>query len=110
MNTRNLLLILSIVGLVVPWTYNIAYFAAGGSVMPGIFWRDAFANDLTTAITLDVYLSAVAFSIAVAADRAAGRRRLWAIAVAFGIGLSLALPGYLWWRLGQKNSIARSQA
>ena len=52
-------------------------FLAGGSVMPGVFWRDAFANPLTTAITLDVYLAAGAFTAWVAADRALGAWR-WA--------------------------------
>lgn len=100
MNTRHLLLVLALVGLIVPWFYNLAYFAGGGSVLPAVFWRDAFANDLTAAITIDVYLAALAFSVGVLIDRTAGRRRLSAIALAFGVGLSFAMPAYLWWRLG----------
>ena len=59
-----LLAALAVIGLVLPWRYNLAYFAAGGSVLPEVFFRDAFANALTSAITLDVYLSALAFSAA----------------------------------------------
>lgn len=100
--TRHLLLVLAIVGLLLPWRYNLLYFAGGGSVAPDVFFRDAFANALTTAITLDVYLAAVAFSIGVALDRALGRARWWAIPATFLLGLSFALPGYLWWRLGRR--------
>jgi hypothetical protein len=103
---RPLLAGLAIIGLLVPWYFNVIYFLAGGSVMPDVFFRDAFANALTTAITLDVYLAAITFSLAVAADihHPAGSRRWWAIAAAFGIGLSFALPAYLWWRLKQPSS------
>lgn len=95
---RALLLVLAVVGLVLPWWFNLRYFAGGGGVAPEVFFGAAFANALSTAITLDVYLSAVAFGIAVALDREAGARRWWALPLTFGVGLSFALPGYLWWR------------
>ena len=98
---RHTLGVLALVGLVIPWIFNLRYFAAGGGVLPGEFFGAAFANSLTTAITLDVYLAALSFSVAVAADRTAGRARWWAVPATFGVGLSFALPGYLWWRLGR---------
>jgi hypothetical protein len=101
MKTRHLLLALSIIGLFLPWRYNLAYFAQGGSVLPDAFFQTAFANPLTTAITLDVYIAALAFSVGVAMDRAAGALRWWAMPATFLLGLSFALPGYLWWRLGK---------
>ena len=97
---RHLMLALAVIGLLLPWRFNWLYFAGGGSVLPGTFFGDAFANPLTTAITLDVYLAAVAFSLAVAGDGRAGRARWWAIPITFFVGLSFALPGYLWWRGG----------
>ena len=103
---RSLLLLLAIAGLLLPWRYNWLYFAGGGSVLPGAFFGQAFANALTTAITLDVYLAALAFSVGVAGDRAAGRRRWWAIPITFFVGLSFALPGYLWWRGGRGSAAA----
>lgn len=99
MNFKPLLLALAVIGLLLPWRYNLLYFAGGGSVLPDVFFRDAFANPLTTAITLDVYLAAVSFSVGVAFDRVAGGLRWWAIPATFLLGLSFALPGYLWWRL-----------
>jgi hypothetical protein len=95
---------LAIVGLLLPWYHNLRYFAGGGSVAPDVFLRDAFANALTTAITLDVYLAAVAFSLGVALDRSMGPRRWWAVPATFAIGLSFALPAYLGWRSGRRGS------
>jgi hypothetical protein len=95
---RVLFAVLALVGLVVPWWFNVRYLSAGGSLAPGDFFSAAFANPLTTAITLDVYLAAVAFSVAVARDTDAGPHRWWAIPLTFGVGLSFALPLYVWWR------------
>lgn len=93
---------LAVLGLLLPWWFNLQYFAQGGSIAPGIFLRDATANALTTAITWDVYLAGFAFCAATTADRAAGRARWWAWPATFGIGLAFSLPAYLWWRLGQR--------
>lgn len=98
-----MLLVLALLGLVLPWAYNIQYFLAGGSVAPEVFFRDAFANALTSAITLDVYLAAVAFSLVVGLDGPAGRSRWWALPATFFVGLSFALPAYAWWRLAPKR-------
>ncbi|WP_284619410.1 DUF2834 domain-containing protein [Aquabacterium humicola] len=102
--SRVLLLVLALLGLLVPWSYNLQYFAAGGSVLPGAFFGSAFANPLTTAITLDVYLAAGGFSVGVAGDRQAGRWRWWAIPATFLVGLSFALPAYLWWRTAEPSA------
>lgn len=95
---RHALAVMAVLGTVLPWVWNLKFFATGGSVAPDVFWPAALANALTTAITLDVYLAAVTFSLAVAADRPAGARRWWAVPLCFGVGLSSALPAYLWWR------------
>ena len=105
MKPRHLLLVLAVTGLLLPWHHNILYFAHGGSVLPGVFFRDAFANPLTTAITFDVYLAALSFCVGIAIDRAAGRLRWWAVPVTFLVGLSFSLPAYLWWRLGKERSL-----
>lgn len=95
---RALLLALAIFGLALPWWFNLRYFAGGGGVSPAVFFGAAFANPLTTAITLDVYLAAIAFGVGVTLDREAGARRWWALPATFLVGLSFALPAYLWWR------------
>ncbi|MEZ5727073.1 MAG: DUF2834 domain-containing protein [Burkholderiaceae bacterium] len=95
---RALLLLLALVGLVAPWWFNLSYLGAGGSLAPGAFFGAAFANPLTAAITIDVYLAALAFCFGVALDAAAGPRRWWSVPLTFGVGLAFTLPLYLWWR------------
>lgn len=91
---RRALRVLAVLGLVLPWTFNLAYFAGGGSIAPQVFWRDASANALTTAITLDVYLAAAAFACWVLSERRV--RRPWIdVLVCFAVGLAVALPVYL---------------
>lgn len=96
------LYVLSALGLVLPWVFNLRYFAAGGSVVPSVFWSDAFANALTTAITLDVYLAAAAFSVWVLHERRLRRPWLYVL-MCFGLGLAFVLPLYL----ARRNAQAR---
>lgn len=91
---RRLLRALALLALLLTWAFNLAYFAGGGSVLPQLFFRDAGANALTTAITLDVYLAALAFSLWVLAERRV-RRPGWYVAGCFLVGLAVALPLYL---------------
>lgn len=105
MTPRHLYFALALVGLLLPWRHNLVYFAGGGSVLPEVFFRDAFANALTTAITLDVYLAALTFSVWVANDRSLGPRRWWAVPATFLVGLSFALPAYLGWRAGASRPL-----
>ncbi len=91
---RKCLVVLVVLGLLVPWYFNLRYFAAGGSVLPQVFFRDAMTNALTTAITLDVYLAAVGFSVWVWSERRVRWPWLY-VAACFGVGLSFALPLYM---------------
>ena len=90
-------LALAVIGLVITWYFNVQFFAGGGSVAPESFFPSAFANPLTTAITLDVYWSALVFSawgIVERNERYAPRPWIY-IVLCFGIGLAFALPFYL---------------
>ena len=90
-------LALALAGLVVTWFFNLRYFLSGGSVAPDRFWADAMVNPLTSAITVDVYLAALVFSVWVWRETARvsrWRAMAW-IALCFGIGLAVALPLYL---------------
>lgn len=88
---------LAVAGLVGTWFFNLQYFQSGGSVAPGRFWTDAMANPLTSAITVDVYLSALVFAVWVWRETAplSRWRALTWIALCFGVGLAVALPLYL---------------
>ena len=85
------------IGLVATWYFNIKYFSAGGSAAPGPFFATAFANPLTTAITIDVYWAALVFWFWAVADRAhPGSPRPWLyIGLCFAVGLAFAFPLYL---------------
>lgn len=92
-------LLLALAGLVLPWIFNLRYFAQGGSVLPQVFFRDAGANALTTAITIDVYLAATCFAVWVLAERRVRHPWAWVLGC-FGVGLAFVLPLYLWRREG----------
>lgn len=89
--------VLAVIGLVATWAFNIVFFQSGGSLAPAVFFGSAFANALTTSITLDVYLAALVFSIwAWSEARRVGMR--WPalyIALCFGVALAVAFPLFL---------------
>lgn len=55
--------LLAAVGLLATWYYNGQYIMNGGGLGPNEFFGAAFANSLTSAITIDVYLSSLVFSV-----------------------------------------------
>lgn len=95
--TTRILVIFALVGLAIPWYFNIAFLLDGGSFAPGPFMAAISANKLTTGITWDVYLAAAAFSIWVLKDGSTSKvRRPWLyVLLTFGVGLGFALPLYL---------------
>jgi hypothetical protein len=96
-NRATIYFALAAIGLIVPWIYNVQYFGAGGSMLPGSFFGTAFANALTTAITLDVYIAAIVFSIWVFVEskRAQVGRPWLYVVLTFFVGLSFAFPLFL---------------
>jgi hypothetical protein len=96
---------LAAAGLVLPWWFNIAYLASGGSFAPGPFFAAVAANALTAGITWDVYIAAVAASLWMLADsHQRGTRAAWVFVVlCFAVGLAFAYPLYL----GRRELLAR---
>jgi hypothetical protein len=88
---------LALIGLVSTWYFNLQYFSQGGSVMLVPFLMAATPTPLTTAITIDVYLAALVFSIWVLHDAKQSEMRFaWVyVALTFTIGLCFAWPLYL---------------
>lgn len=93
----NLYYALAVAGLLATGYYNGQYFLHGGGLGPNEFFGAAFANALTTAITIDVYLAALVFSIWVITDakRVALKRPWLYVVLCFGVGLAIAYPLYL---------------
>jgi hypothetical protein len=88
---------LAVIGLLGTWYFNLQYFASGGTVAPGPFFASATANALTTAITVDVYVAAVVFSVWVVSEwqRRSAPNPLPYVLLCFFVGLAFAYPAYL---------------
>lgn len=97
MRTSIAYLVLAAAGLLLPWYFNLAYLAGGGSFAPGPFAAAVSANALTTGITWDVYIAAAAASVWMVRDaRERGIAGGWLHVLAcFAIGLAFSLPLYL---------------
>jgi hypothetical protein len=102
---------LAVIGLLLIWYFNIRFFVSGGTLAPDSFVPSAFANPLTTSITLDVYWAALVFSIWTVAERnKLSSPQPWIyIALCFVVGLAFALPLYLG-RQRQLLRVAHPQA
>jgi hypothetical protein len=97
---------LAVVGFIATWYYNSQYILNGGGLGPNEFFGAAFANALTTAITLDVYLAALVFSIWVVSDakRVQVKWPWLYVVLCFAVGLAIAYPLYLARREGTINT------
>lgn len=89
--------LLAVIGLLATWYYNGQYILNGGGLGPNEFFGAAFANSLTSAITIDIYLSALVFSVWVVSDaqRLSIKRSWLYVALCFCVGLAISLPLYL---------------
>jgi hypothetical protein len=88
---------LALAGFLATWYYNSQYIFHGGGLGPSKFFGAAFANFLTTAITIDVYLAALVFSVWVLSDsKRISLKWPWLyIVLCFGVGLAISFPLYL---------------
>lgn len=89
--------VLAVLGLLTTWYFNGQYLLNGGGLGPHAFFGAAMANSLTTAITIDVYLSALVFCVWMVNDaRRLSIQRSWLyVLLCFCVGLAIALPLYL---------------
>ena len=99
MTTKPLYLTLAVVGTVVPWLFFARFFLSEGLDLP-LFLRGLFANGAAGGFSADVLLSIVVFWIWSFLDaRRHGIRRWWLVLPSGClVGLSLALPLYLYLR------------
>ena len=95
---KNLYLVLAIAGTVIPYFYFLQHMGVEGAALVP-FMAAAFANPVASGFTADLLISSFVFWIYMfnAGDNAP---RPWAfIVMNLLIGLSCALPAYLYWRL-----------
>jgi Terpene cyclase DEP1 len=88
---------LALVGFLATWYYNGQYILHGGGLGTSQFFGAAFANSLTTAITIDVYLAALVFSVWVISDsKRISQKWPWLyVVLCLCVGLAVSFPLYL---------------
>ncbi|HAA33128.1 MAG TPA: hypothetical protein DCE56_42160 [Cyanobacteria bacterium UBA8553] len=97
---KPLYLLLTIAGSIAPWFWLLQEPTV--LLTPTLFFQRAFANNIATALTTDLLISAIAFFCFVWIElKRLGISRLWIlvyVGLTFGIGLSCALPFFLYRR------------
>lgn len=99
MTIKTFYLAMAIIGLVVPWALFGAFFATNGPDLP-FFVQSLFVNGAAGGFSADVLISILVFLVWSWRDAGRhGNRRWWLVVPAsFFVGLSLALPLYLYLR------------
>ncbi len=92
-------LVLCILGFVLPYSQLIPFFAENGLNL-SLFWSQLFANRISSDFAFDLLISSVVFWIFVYREgRRLSLKSLWVyILLNLIIGLSFALPLFLWVR------------
>ncbi len=102
--SRTFYLIMMIVGTVTPWYFFSGFIAENGAGLGG-FIGAMYANSAAGGAVSDLFLSAAVFWVWSYADAKKQNVRNWwlVIPATLAVGLSLALPYYLWMRAGTKQ-------
>jgi hypothetical protein len=97
---KPLYLLLTIAGSIAPWFWLLQ--APSALLSPTLFLQHAFANNIATALTTDLLISAIAFLCFVWIElRRLNTSRSWLIlyiGLTLGVGLSCSLPFFLYRR------------
>lgn len=97
---KPLYLLLAIEGSIAPWFWLLQDPTA--LLSPTLFLQAAFANNIASALTTDLLISAIAFFCFTWIElKRLGVSRLWVlvyIGLTFGVGLSCSLPFFLYRR------------
>ena len=106
---RPLYAIAAILGTVLPWLFFGSFFAASGLDIPG-FVAGLFANGAAAGFSTDVLISIAVFWLWSLGDaRRHAITNWWLVLPAgFTVGLSLALPLYLWLREPVQPTFAKA--
>ena len=95
MNLRNIWLLLAIAGAVIPWYYLAGFLAANPLDIAG-FLAASTVNDVGRGFVADLLISSLAFWVYMFSRRPDGPAPWPFIVINLFIGLSCALPAYLW--------------
>lgn len=95
MSVRSAYLLLAIVGAIMPYAFFIEFARAEG-INLSAFLGSLFANGAVGGFTADLLISSLVFWIYMFNRRNQGPTPGWFILLNLTIGLSCALPAYLW--------------
>ena len=97
MSRKNLYLVLAILGAVIPYYFLVQHFASAGLSIV-VFLQAAFGNLVASGFTADLIISSVVFWVAMfhRQSRGKGPQPWLFILINLTIGLSCALPAYLY--------------
>lgn len=96
---KNFYLGAAVLGTVIPWLFFGSFFASEGIDIP-LFIESLFANGAAGGFSADILISIAVFWVWSYTDAQANRieRWWWVLPAGFTVGLSLALPLYLYLR------------
>ncbi|HEY2982063.1 MAG TPA: DUF2834 domain-containing protein [Anaerolineales bacterium] len=102
---KNLYLLLAIVGLILPYYFLVRFLSANGVDLQ-LMLGQLFVNDISAFFAIDLILSIAVFCLFVpgAADRLKLRNGWLFVLAALTVGLSFALPLFLYFREGAMES------
>ena len=111
MSLKTFYLAMSVVGTVIPWVFFSRFFVENGLDVP-FFLQSLFSNGASGGFSADLLISIFVFWIWSFADaRQLGVKRWWLVLpTSFTVGLSCALPLYLYLREGQGRADCRRQS
>jgi len=92
---KNLYLLLAILGAVVPYMFFINFFTSEGVDLM-LFVGGLFVNGAAGGFTADLLISSLVFWLFMFSKQGPGPKPWVFIALNLTIGLSCALPAYLW--------------
>jgi len=101
MTLRNTYLVLAIVGAIAPYLFFVNFGLTLGLDLMG-FLTALFANGASGGFTVDLLISSVVFWVFMI-NRQSGPKPHWFIVLNLTIGLSCALPAYLWATAGRSG-------
>jgi hypothetical protein len=101
---RAIYLLLAVTGAVLPYTFYVPYFSDSPGM--GEILSTLFSNGLTGGFTADLAIASITFWIFVFQS---GVKRPWLyVLLNLAVGLSCALPAFLFARSGEKTTGATS--
>ena len=103
---RNLYLFFAIVGTVIPCYFLYQFFLGGDPHEAMNFMSALFVNGATSAFTVDLFISSFAFWVFMWSRQDRGPGMIPYVIMNLFVGLSLALPAYLYVASGERYANA----